>query len=100
MAELALQREDYSEIARIGDQAFSMDETPKKAWERAPFIEGYGFEQRWEEAVFHTQKTIEKNKNTEELLCEVWARIENGTPESEAKQGALNQIDQMLNCGN
>ncbi|MEN8243150.1 MAG: hypothetical protein ABFS17_14655, partial [Chloroflexota bacterium] len=98
LAELAVQRGAYAEAAQLGDQAFSDGAVPQKIWELAPFIEGYGFSSRWEDALNLTAEVVATDHRTEELLCVVWDRIESGMPESEKKQTAFTQLEEVLSC--
>jgi hypothetical protein len=98
LAELALQRGDHAEVARLGDQVFSTGVVAKKVWELAPFIEGYGFLGRWDEALNMTATAVHTDDRVKELLCLVWSRIESGTPDSEAKQTAFIQLESVLTC--
>jgi hypothetical protein len=100
MANLELQRKNYSEVARLGDEAFSASpgETPKRAWERAPFIEGYAFVERWEEALALTRETVNITHASDLLLCNIWNRIGQEAPESEAKQQSLDLVRDLIDC--
>jgi hypothetical protein len=99
-ADLELQRENYVEVARLGDMAFpfSPGETPKRPWELTPFIEGYAFVGRWNEAVGLTEEVISASQKSEALLCKIWNRISEDTDESETKQKSLDQVAGMINC--
>jgi hypothetical protein len=100
LAELELQRGNYAAVAQIADQAFDSGETPKRSWERAPFIEGYGFMERWQDAVDLTAEAMSYSFTADQLICSVWSRIEAGTPDTEAKQAALDQVSELVECGN
>jgi hypothetical protein len=99
-AELELQRENYAEVARLGDTVFnsSLDQTPKRPWERGPFVEGYAFMERWKEAVDLTEEIVTDSPNSEALLCHTWKRIDENVPEAEAKQLAIDQVALILSC--
>jgi hypothetical protein len=98
--ELELQRGNYAEVARIGDLAFSSGVTPKRSWERAPFIEGYGFMERWQDALRLTDQAMRYSFTAESLYCNIWARLETGTPNSDAKKSAIEQVSELLTCPN
>jgi hypothetical protein len=100
LANLALQRKDYAEVARLGDEAFSpsLGEAPKRAWERAPFIEGYAYTGRWIEALALTEEAMNITHTSEMLMCTIWSRIERTAPESEAKQQSLDQVTNLIDC--
>jgi hypothetical protein len=99
LGSLALQRGNYAEVARIGDLAFQDNRTPRRSWERATFIEGYGFVERWDEAIALTAEAMSYNFRAEELLCATWDRLEDQAPDSTGKQYALAQVSLLLNCG-
>ena len=93
-ADLARQHEDWTTAAALGDAAFGAGKTPNHPSERIPFIEGYAHTGDWEKAIKITLE--EKSRNT--MLCAVWARIQNETPESAAKKAALHAITENLTC--
>jgi hypothetical protein len=95
---LELQRENYAEVARLGDLAFEVGEKPNYSWERAPFIEGYGFMERWQDAIELTTQAMSFSFTAEELLCNIWGRIDAGTPDSESKQNAFAQVSEIIAC--
>lgn len=76
LADLARQYENWEEVVRLGDIAFSLGDSPNHAAERFPFIEGYarmGYFGRAEEL---SMEALEINPNSRESLCLIWERIE------------------------
>jgi len=74
-ADLARQQGDWAEVVALGDEAFAGDDSPNKATERLPFIEGYAREGRWETSIRLSQDTYRINKLSRRTLCDTWNRI-------------------------
>ncbi len=75
-ADLARQNENWEEVVKLGDIAFSMGDSPNHAAERLPFIEGYariGYLDRAEELSI---EALEINPNTRASICLIWDRID------------------------
>ncbi|HUF40062.1 MAG TPA: hypothetical protein VMN57_16175 [Anaerolineales bacterium] len=97
-AELARQLEDWAMVAALGEEAFRLQDTPNRAAERLPFIEGYAHTGDWETAFALTEDTFTIDAATLELLCAAWERIDRGTPASPEKAGALERLEDLLDC--
>ena len=97
-ADLARQREDWDSIAKLGDIAFTLDDSPNHASERVPFIEGYAHVGRWGRAEELTFEALKINKFMGPMLCEAWERVEATTTASTERDTILKKINTQLNC--
>jgi hypothetical protein len=97
-ADLARQRGDWDEVARLGDAAFELDDSPNHASERIPFIEGYAHVGRWDRAEALSREALEINKFMAPMLCDAWERIERGTEPTSERDRRLERIYQELAC--
>jgi hypothetical protein len=97
-ADLARQYGDWLRVTELGDQAFSLDDSPNHASERIPFIEGYAHVGRWSDSLELTQETIQINKYMAPMLCDTWERIAENTPASSEKEQAILSVDTLLLC--
>jgi len=97
-ADLARQRENWQQIADLGDIAFTLDDSPNHSSERVPFIEGYAHVGRWDRAEELTFEALEINMFMGPMLCEAWERIEAGTSPSTERDEILDGINHQLEC--
>jgi len=99
-AELALQKGDWKEVARLGDQALSIHKTFSKdtAPELAPFIEGYARSGNWEKAVELSLEAKRYTPKIDRYLCQIWLNIEETTSSSERSQAAFEKIRNKFEC--
>jgi len=99
-AELALQKGDWQEVARLGDQALSINKTFSKetAPELAPFIEGYARSGDWEKAVELSLEAKRYTPKIDRYLCQIWLNIEETTPSTESSQAAFEKIQNKFQC--
>ncbi len=92
-ADLARQREDWAQIAELGDIAFTLTDSPNHASECTLFIEGYAHAEQWSRAEDLTYEVIEINKFMRHMLCDTWERIETETLPSTKRDGILYKIN-------
>jgi hypothetical protein len=99
-AELALQKGDWQEVARLGDQALLINKTFSKetAPELAPFIEGYARSGDWEKAVELSLEAKRYTPKIDRYLCQLWLNIEETTPSTESSQVAFEKIQNKFQC--
>ena len=97
-ADLARQREDWQQIAELGDIAFSLDDSPNHASERVPFIEGYAHTGQWQRAEELTYEALKINQFMGPMLCEAWERIEAGMSSSPQRDEILAELNTEMNC--
>ena len=99
-AELALQNEEWEQVASLADQAFDLG-TPLyevNAPETLPFIEGYAHTGQWEKA---SKTTLDAEKLTfrmQRSLCDAWERILQTTPESDERRATHESVQSRLQC--
>ena len=79
-ADLARQQGDWEQVAALGDEAFELDESPNHASEYVPFIEGYAQLGDWERAQELAEKASEINPTVQQMLCDVWGRLDGALP--------------------
>jgi hypothetical protein len=97
-ADLARQREDWQQIANLGDIAFALDDSPNHASERVPFIEGYAHTGQWTRAEELTYEALEINQFMGPMLCEAWERIEAITEASAQRDDIIAEINAQMDC--
>lgn len=99
-AELALQGNDWEQVARLGDQAFALD-TPLyevNAPEYLPYIEAYAHTGQWEQARKLSLDAERLTFRMQRSLCDAWERTLQATPESEARRAAYEAVQSRLQC--
>lgn len=98
-ADLARQRKDWQEVARLGEIAFQLDDYPNDPLERFVFIEGYAHNGEWDKALDYSKASYRVSKEyVGPLLCQLWRRIEAETASSPERSAALAQIQKLLAC--
>ncbi|GAB4505037.1 MAG: hypothetical protein Fur0043_20320 [Anaerolineales bacterium] len=98
-ADLARQWQDWEQVAKLGDQAFALDDYPNDPLERFVFIEGYAHIGEWEKALRLSQDSYQVSRNVMgPLLCRLWERIEETTPASLQKAEVVRQVVTMFVC--
>lgn len=100
-ADLARQREDWEQVAHIGDRAFEQG-FPASAVKHTPeyvvFIKGYAHTDAWQRAADLTLETYELDYQMKGMLCHTWERVILNTPDSPEKWDALNEVNTRLGC--
>jgi hypothetical protein len=97
-ADLARQTKDWETVITFWDEAKDKGYRPTIGFEYIPFIEGYAYTDRWEEAFLLTKTA---NKTTEAMyfiLCPTWERLAQTTGSSEQKDLFVNKAYNLLNC--
>jgi hypothetical protein len=98
-ADLARQFGEWEEVARLGNQAFKLNDSPNNPVERFVFIEGYAHVGNWKRAVELSKISYKVSKDyVGPLLCQLWERIETGTATGVERSAALAEIQQTLSC--
>jgi hypothetical protein len=77
MADLARQRGDWKEVARLGDEGLASYE-PTHASELPVFIEGYGRIGQLERAIELTNAAYAADGSMQAMLCATWRRLDAG----------------------
>jgi hypothetical protein len=97
-ADLALQREDWEQIAGLGDIAFELGDRPNDASERLPFIEGYAHVGRWEDAARLSLDVFDEQSPMATTVCRTWIRLEQSAEGGEGRGEAFDRIYNTLPC--
>jgi len=98
-ADLARQFADWGEVAKLGNQAFKLSDSPNNPVERFVFIEGYAHVGNWDRAVELSKVSYKVSKDyVGPLLCQLWKRIETETTSSVERSAALDNIHQIIAC--
>ncbi|MBK9923887.1 MAG: hypothetical protein IPP66_01220 [Anaerolineales bacterium] len=98
-ADLARQFDHWDEVAKLGDQAFKLDDFPNNPVERFVFIEGYAHTGDWDQAIQLSKVSYKVSKEyVGPLLCQLWKRIEAETAEGPGRADALSQAQSMFIC--
>ncbi len=74
-ADLARQGGDWTQVARLGDEAFAATYRPDDLSEYLPFIEAYARLNRWNDAKQLTLSTADTMPILEPALCGLWQRV-------------------------
>lgn len=100
-AELARQRQDWQEVADLGNQALRLYSpiTAENAMELEPFILGYAHVGNWEKAEELTLQAYQASGDMQSALCRLWRLIQFGLPSSPKQQAACERITSVLKCG-
>jgi len=98
-ADLAGQFGDWAEVAKLGNQAFKLGDSPNNPVERFVFIEGYAQVGNWKRALELSNVSYKVSKDyVEPLLCVLWKRIETDVMASPEKTAALDTIHKTITC--
>lgn len=99
-AELALQSADWTQVAELGDQAFSQGTQlyEVNAPEYLPYIEGYAHTGQWEKARKITLDAERLTFRMQRSLCDTWDRIMQSTSNSEQRRAAYESVQSRLQC--
>lgn len=98
-ADRARQAGEWEEVARLGEEAFALNDHPNDPMERLPFLEGYAHLGNWERALQLGEETAAVTPLMQPVLCRLWQRIEETVPASPEKETALQQARAGLECG-
>jgi hypothetical protein len=98
LADLARQQQDWEEVASLGDVAYNINDYPNDPSEHFPFIEGYAHMENWGRAYELTEQSQKITPMMNPLLCRLWQRIEESTPDSAEKDSTITSIHSLLDC--
>lgn len=96
-AELARQRGNWDEVARLGDEAEAQGFHPVDAFEWLPFIEGYVYTENFDRTEELSRIAIQKEPRLRKGLCQLWRRVEKNTLLDEGRELAQT-IQVELSC--
>lgn len=97
-ADIARQKGDWTEVAVLGEQAFSLLLYPGDLSEYLPFIEAYARLGNLAEAKDMTDKISHVTSLLNPMLCSMWQRVETAGIRSSGEQAAVKQL-QLSVCG-
>jgi len=99
-AELYGQMGDWTNAAEMADQALKITKhfTEKNVSELIPFAMAYAHTGKWKKAVELSQNAYQIWDKTRYPFCDAWQNLSQETPDSQAKQDALEEIEQSLQC--
>lgn len=96
-AELARQKGDWAEVARLGNEADTQGYTPRDAFEWLPFIEAYAHTGNAARAENISQTAINKEPRLRKGLCELWKRAGENASDEQTKRASAS-IQSQLDC--
>jgi hypothetical protein len=94
-AELARQSGDWSEVARLGNEAELNKFSAISPVENLPFIEAYALTGQIDRAVLFTNETYSAQPELQPALCGLWQRVTKNSPDIPDTQ----EIQDKLACG-
>jgi len=98
-ADLARQFGDWNEVAKLGNQAFQLNDSPNDPAERFAFIEGYAHVGNWDRAIELSKVSYQVSKKyMGPMLCRLWRRIGEETADSPERSAALSKTDALFGC--
>jgi hypothetical protein len=98
-ADLARQMGDWKRVAKLGNEAFNLDDHPNDPIERFVFVEGYAHVGEWQKALEYAQVSYKVSKNyVGPLLCRLWERIDRDVPASPEKDDLVMQAKTLFVC--
>jgi len=98
-AELARQRGDWAEVARLGAEAARLGFAPEDAAEWLPFIEGFARAGEAEEAVRLSREAVKADSHLRRGMCQLWARVRSDTDAPASGQERSEAMLVEMKCG-
>lgn len=95
-ADLARQEGDWTQVGRLGDEAFAASYRPDDLSEYLPFIEAYARLNRWNDAKQLTLSIADTMPILEPALCGLWQRVDTTPSLSTQEHGYILKIEQRL----
>ncbi|MGA7194461.1 MAG: hypothetical protein WBW94_12600 [Anaerolineales bacterium] len=95
-ADLARQQGNWSQVAKLGDEAFAASYRPDDLSEYLPFIEAYARLNRWNDAKQLTLSTADSMPILEPALCGVWQRVNQDSSLSAQQHNYIVNIENRL----
>jgi len=95
-ADLARQQGDWSQVAKLGDQALNASYRPDDLSEYLPFIEAYARLNRWNDARQLTLSTVDAMPILGPALCGLWQRVDANPSLTPQEQGYILKVEQRL----
>jgi hypothetical protein len=95
-ADLARQQRDWSQVAKLGNEAFNASYRPDDLSEYLPFIEAYARLNRWNDARQLTLSTADAMPILEPALCGLWQRVDANPSLTPQEHGYILKVEQRL----
>jgi hypothetical protein len=96
--DLARQRGDWSEAARLAKEALEKGLVSNQVGERLPLIEAFAHNSDWPNALLLSTEGLDPLNQNEPPLCLLWQRIARDVPDSAEKSATLEKITGNLGC--
>jgi len=97
-ADLARQRGDWSEVARLGEVAFNLGDYPNDPSERLPFIEAYAHLGEWERALALSREAASIAPTMQGVVCRLWQRMLRETAPAPEREQAFATLSSEIAC--
>lgn len=97
-ADLARQKGDWQEAARLGTEAFDKKLLPNTPTDWPLFIEVFGQVKNWEKASQLTENAYATNPGLQPALCNIWDRIAE-QPQSDEDKASIKYAKSYIKCG-
>jgi hypothetical protein len=97
-ADLARQKSDWQEAARLGDEAIANNKLPNTPTEWPVLIEAYGHIKNWDQAFKLTENAYATNTLLRPSLCSVWDRVSSASL-SDNEFEKVKYIKSYIGCG-
>ena len=97
-ADLASQFKNWKIVGDLYQEVLEKQLIARDGREYAPFIEGLSHLSEWEEASRLTDHSLEISPDLKPLLCTLWERISNDTPDSSEKTLVISDMNTKLDC--
>jgi hypothetical protein len=98
-ADLARQYQAWETVVELGEMAFRLNDYSYDLVEYSPFIEAYANTGQWHRAWILTDRVMDDSPELDSVLCRLWTRIVNETPDSPQKLETILLLDEQLSCG-
>ena len=96
--DLARQRGDWQEAARLARESVEKGLVSNRVSERLPLIEAFAQAGEWQSAIALSTEGLDPVAKNQPSLCLLWRRIARDVPESTEKAAALEKISGSLFC--
>ncbi|MCP4139206.1 MAG: hypothetical protein GY755_02755 [Chloroflexi bacterium] len=97
-ADLARQRENWIEVTRLWEDALDKDKRPENGFEYIPFIEGYAYQEKWQDVKKLTRQAKKVSQGMEPTLCSTLSRLEERTLTSPLREEIVLDLTEYLDC--
>jgi hypothetical protein len=96
--DLARQKGDWNEAARLSKEAMEKGLVSNQVGERLPLIEAFAHTGDWQNALILSTEGLDPLAQNEPPLCQLWQRIDLDMPDTAEKMAAVAQISTNPGC--